>query len=97
MDKELAEAKVVFTGDELTVKTAKKEEKGRFRIGAAKKPKAIDLLGREKDQVALRIYQLDGSTLKLCWDQQSKAKGRPTEFATKKDTDQHLLVRKRQK
>ncbi len=92
--------KLSIEGDRITFDTGRAEWTEQFRLDPAKTPKAIDLLtpGPNKAALTIRrvgIYQIDGDTLKLCWYQTGNV--RPTEFATKKDTDLQLLLFKRAK
>jgi uncharacterized protein (TIGR03067 family) len=69
------------------------QEKGGFRLDPTKKPKQIDM-----SDAARGIYELEGDTLKLCWDQRATTNGRPTKFAHDKDKDTvHYFVLKREK
>jgi uncharacterized protein (TIGR03067 family) len=83
----------IFEGDTFTLKhPPDNEEKGGFRLDPTKKPKQIDM--RDGAQ---GIYELEGDTLKLCWDQQAKTNGRPTKFAHDKKDSVHYFVLKREK
>ncbi len=94
-DSDSQDATLTIDGGKFTIKTAKGEHRGTFRLDPKKKPKAIDILGPKEDQVGLGIYEVTADSLKICWDQQDKASGRPTEFVTKANTDLRLLVLKR--
>ncbi len=93
------DAEVTFEGDKITVKTAEgKEHKGTYKIDPTKKPKTIDITpsgGDNKDKVHLGIYELDGDTLKVCYNHPDKE--RPTAFSTKADSEEVLYVLKRKK
>jgi uncharacterized protein (TIGR03067 family) len=57
--------------------------KGSFNLDPTKKPKAIDMIfpaapGAKKGQTMLGIYELDGDTLKICYDPDGTK--RPGEF-----------------
>jgi uncharacterized protein (TIGR03067 family) len=88
------DVRIIFEGDKYTMKHPPgNEEKGAFRLDPSKKPKEIDFGDR-----ANGIYELEGDTLKLCWDQQGKTNGRPTKFSLKQDKDSvHYFVLKREK
>ncbi len=88
------EMRVVFDGDSVTFHSPPgKEQKARFRLDSTKKPKQFDLSDEEKG-----IYELEGDTLKLCWDHEAKTNGRPTKFAHDEDKDSvHYFVLKREK
>ncbi len=67
------------------------EEAGSYDLEPTKSPKQIDLM-----DAARGIYELDGDTLKLCWDQNGKTNGRPKKFANDKEkpTVNYLLLRR---
>jgi uncharacterized protein (TIGR03067 family) len=92
--KESRAVRITFQGDTFTMKhPPANEEKVRFRLDPSKKPKEIDF-----GQGARGIYELEGETLKLCWDQQGKANGRPTKFSLRQKNDSvHYFVLKREK
>jgi uncharacterized protein (TIGR03067 family) len=90
--------KVVFDGDAVTFHDAGKATKLRYKLDPTKEPRAIDfypLEGKVKGPI-LGIYELDGDTLRLCWDQE-KDKGRPTDFLTRPGSELNLWVLKRVK
>jgi uncharacterized protein (TIGR03067 family) len=62
-------------------------------VDSTKTPKEIDL--DVNNQTLKGIYQLDGDTLKLCYNLITRQ--RPTEFASKPDTGLVLVVHKRAK
>ncbi len=71
---------------------------GTVKLNADAKPKALDVTGTEgpnKDRTILAIYELDGDTLRICYDLSGKS--RPTEFKTKADTQLFLVTYKREK
>jgi uncharacterized protein (TIGR03067 family) len=99
--KEVSSMRFTFRGDTLTIRHAPGPppfEKGReeptpFRLDPTKSPKQIDMTDS-----AVGIYELNGDTLKLCWDQRGRENGRPTKFAHDKDRDTvHFFVLKREK
>ena len=92
-DKEKGQEFIV-TADKMGLKKPNgKIEEVSYTIDPAKKPKVIDLsAGKE---MIPGIYELDGDTLKICFAEDSK--DRPTEFATKEDNRNRLMVLKRQK
>jgi uncharacterized protein (TIGR03067 family) len=72
--------------------------KAKFRIDPTKKPKAIVYTmteGPTKGKTHLGIYELDGDTVKFCFA--APGKDRPTEFTSKKGSQQTLSVWKRLK
>ena len=97
--KERAAVRVRFAGDRMTLEHPPgNEEKGTFRLAPSKSPKQIDLLGELGPLQAQGIYELGKDRLKLCWDREFKAHGRPTKFAhAKEGNDPFLLVLIREK
>jgi uncharacterized protein (TIGR03067 family) len=86
--------RVIFDGNSVTFHSPPgNDQEGRFRLDSTKKPKQFDLSDEEKG-----IYELEGDTLKLCWDHEAKTNGRPTKFAHDEDKDSvHYLFLKRAK
>src|SRR5262249_2703273 len=69
-----------------------------YKLDKSKKPPEIDLTitdGGLKGQTFPAIYQLEGDTLKLCCAQPGQK--RPTEFASKQESDTIFLILKRAK
>src|SRR5262249_5644929 len=97
-DKEVVQqmkaVRVVIKGNSFSFKHPPgNQEKGSFRLDPSKKPKQIDLLGDMGNVQAQGIYELEKDHLKLCWDREFKAHGRPTKFAhAKEGNDPFLLV-----
>lgn len=90
--------KLVITGDKYTVTVGKMVDRGTVKLDSSAKPKTIDITGTEgpnKGKTFLAIYELNGETLKVCYDLAGKA--RPTEFKTKPDTQLFLVTYKREK
>src|SRR5262245_49523879 len=90
---------VIFEGDKHTLKYGDQVfQVGTQKIDPSKSPKTIDVTmteGPEKGSVMLGIYQIDGDTLKVCFD--SKGKTRPTEFKSAPGSEIFLNVHKRVK
>ena len=66
-------------------------DKGSFKIDPKAKPMTMDIKGDEgpnKGKTFLCIYEVDGDSLKICYDLEGKK--RPTEF--KADSDKTLLA-----
>ena len=81
-----------------TVTVGKETDKGTAKLNPSAKPKAMDITGTEgpnKGKTFLAIYELDGDTLKICYDLSGKA--RPTEFKTTADNQLFLATYKREK
>jgi uncharacterized protein (TIGR03067 family) len=73
-------------------------DKGTIKLDPSAKPKTLDVVGTDgpnKGKTIPAIYELDGDTLKVCYDLGGKA--RPTEFKTAAGTKQFLVVYKREK
>lgn len=89
---------VTFEGDRFTVKHEDKViQTATQKLDPSKSPKTLDVTvtdGLNKGSLILGIYEINGDTLKVCFDPQGK--NRPTEFkgATGEQT---LAVHKRVK
>lgn len=90
------EHRLIFSGDEFTVKKGDETMiKGKFKIDPSKKPKEIDMEIIEtkrdslKGKAALGIYELEGDTLKWCWNKPGGE--RPKKFSSEA-ADEHLFV-----
>ena len=96
---ELKTAVLTFEGAKHTVKNGDKViQTGTQTIDPAKSPKTIDVTiteGPSKGTVMLGIYELDGDTLKVCFDFGGKT--RPTEFKSPPGSQTFLNVHKRVK
>jgi uncharacterized protein (TIGR03067 family) len=90
------EIKIVFGADgKVTVHGGDKEIKGTYQLDATKKVKELTLKA-EGEKSVLAIYKLDGDDLTICGVADGKG-DRPTEFASKAGTHNHLIVFKREK
>jgi len=81
-----------------TVTAGPELDRGTVKLDPSAKPKTLDVTGTEgpnKGNTFLAIYELDGDTLRICYD--LSGKGRPTEFKTKPDTKLFLVTYKRDK
>ena len=89
---------VTFEGDKYTVKKGDEViQAGTEKLDLSKSPKTIDVAmteGPSKGTVMLGIYEIDGDTLKVCFDPEGKK--RPTEFKSASGS-QTLVVHKRVK
>jgi uncharacterized protein (TIGR03067 family) len=95
-EEEVKEAKLVFAaGGKLTAKLPKGEKGGTYKLGPAKKPKAITIT-TENGGTFLGIYKLERDTLTVCLGDEND-NDRPTEFASKEGTKVVLVVLKREK
>jgi uncharacterized protein (TIGR03067 family) len=90
---------VTFEGDKHTVKKgAEVIQVGTQKLDPSQSPKAIDVTmtdGPNKGAVMLGIYEIDGDTLKACFD--PKGKKRPTEFKSPPGSEIFVIVHKRVK
>ncbi len=84
--------------DKYTVTVGKNPDHGTVKLDPSAKPKAMDITGTEgpnKGKKIPAIYELDGDTLKVCYD--LSGKGRPTAFKTAEGTQLFLVTYKREK
>ncbi len=90
--------KLEIKEDTYTVTVGPNVDKGTVKLKSSAKPKEIDIVGGEgpnKGKTFLAIYELDGDTLKICYD--LGGKNRPTEFKTKENSALFLVTYKREK
>jgi uncharacterized protein (TIGR03067 family) len=79
------------------VTVGKAPDKGTIKLNPAVKPKEMDITGLEgpnKGKTILAIYELDGDTLRVCYDLSGKS--RPTEFKSTAGTQLFLVTYKRE-
>jgi uncharacterized protein (TIGR03067 family) len=90
---------LTFEGNKHTVKQGDKLiQVGTQKLDASKSPKTIDVTmteGPNKGAVMLGIYEIDGNTLKVCFDPQGKK--RPTEFKSAPGSANFVNIHKRMK
>ena len=90
---------VTFEGDKHTVKKGDEViQVGTQKLDPSKSPKTIDVTmteGLNKGTVMLGIYEIDGDTLKVCFD--AEGKKRPTEFKSAPGSQTFVNVHKRVK
>jgi uncharacterized protein (TIGR03067 family) len=90
--------KLIIKDDEYTVSVGKANDIGTVKRDPQKSPKAIDVTGTKgpnEGKTFLAIYELKGDELRVCYDLSGKS--RPTEFATKADTELFLVTYRRAK
>ena len=95
-DEILKTMKLTIKDGKYIVHVGEQLDEGTAKIDTASEPKAIDITGTEgpnKGKTFLAIYELNGDTLRVCYDLEGKT--RPTEFKTAKDTQQFLVNYKR--
>jgi uncharacterized protein (TIGR03067 family) len=86
--------KLVFKDDTFSMSDGKKTEGGTFKLDATKKPKAMDGKLDKTNDTALFIYEIDGDTLKLCWNKPGGGE-RPKEFSGKGGVGYMVLKREK--
>jgi uncharacterized protein (TIGR03067 family) len=90
---------VTFAGDKYTVKKGHEViQVGTQKLDPSKSPKTIDVKvteGLKKGAVMLGIYEIDGDTLRVCFDEEGKK--RPTEFKSAAGSETFVNVHKRVK
>jgi uncharacterized protein (TIGR03067 family) len=90
---------VTFEGNKHTVKNGDQViQVGTHKLDPSKSPKTIDVTlteGPNKGAVMLGIYEIDGDTLKACFDPEGKK--RPTEFKSAPGSANFVNVHKRLK
>jgi len=75
---------------------AESPDSGTYTVDESKKPKTMDIVGADgpnKGKTFPCIYELDGDTLRVCYDLSGKE--RPKEFKTAKGTKLYLVTYKR--
>ncbi len=91
-------ARVTFQGDKYTVRNGDEViQTCTQKLDPSKSPKAIDVTvtdGLNKEAAMLGIYEINGNTLKVCFDPEGKK--RPTEFKGASGS-QTLVIHKRLK
>ena len=96
---ELKGLTLTFAGDKYTVKKGDEViQVGRQKLDPSRSPKAIDVTiteGLNKGKSMLGIYEIDGDTLKVCFDEGGKK--RPTEFKSAAGSETFVNVHKRVK
>jgi uncharacterized protein (TIGR03067 family) len=85
---------VAFKGDTMEL-LGGKEEKYTFKLDSTKKPKAMDIAGKRDPDGIPAIYELEGDSLKICWNKSNKVKGRPDKFAPTADNHWSMMTLKR--
>jgi uncharacterized protein (TIGR03067 family) len=88
---------LTFEGDKHTVKKGDEViQVGTQKLDPSRSPKTIDVTmaeGPHKGTVMLGIYEIDGDTLKVCFDPEGKK--RPTEFKSAAGSNYFFNVHKR--
>jgi uncharacterized protein (TIGR03067 family) len=95
---EIKRTRFTFKADKLLVRGFKddmREIACSYHIAADKAPKQIDIMAGEKTLAG--IYEIKGDTLRICYENGSNPRNRPTRFATNSKEELVLFVFKRQK
>src|SRR5262249_3941522 len=91
--------KLTIKDDKYTVSIGTEgTDKGTVKLNSSAKPKAMDITGTEgpnKDKTFPCIYELNGDTMRVCYDLSGKA--RPTEFKSPAGTQIFLATYQREK
>jgi uncharacterized protein (TIGR03067 family) len=90
--------KLVIKDSKYTVTVGKGVDQGDLKLHPEAKPKKMDITGTEgpnKGKTIPAIYELDGDTLRICYDLSGKA--HPTEFKTTEASKLYLVTYKREK
>lgn len=97
-DEILKSIKLVIKDSKYSVTVGKEVDKGTAKVDGSKKPKEMDIVGTDgpnKGKTFPAIYELDGDTLKICYDLSGKE--RPKTFKSESGTMSFLVVYKRSK
>jgi uncharacterized protein (TIGR03067 family) len=97
-DKILKTMKLVLNGEKYKVEVGDQIDEGTSKADPDQSPKALDIKGTKgpnEGKTFLAIYELKGDTLRVCYDLSGKA--RPSEFATKANTQLFLVTYQRAK
>jgi uncharacterized protein (TIGR03067 family) len=89
--------KLVIKDDKYTVTVGDIVDKGTVKLNPSAKPKALEITGTDgpnKGKTIPAIYELNGDTLRVCYD--LSGKGHPKEFKTQEGTQLFLVTYKRE-
>jgi len=90
---------LTLDGDKFTAKDGDKVvQAGTYTVDPSQTPKTVNAAvteGEGKGTTMLGIYELDGDTMKCCFDPEGKK--RPTEFKSAEGSKVILMVHKREK
>ncbi|MFI5380152.1 MAG: TIGR03067 domain-containing protein [Tepidisphaerales bacterium] len=90
--------KLVIGDGKYTVTAGKETDRGTVKLDPSAKPRVLDITGTDgpnRGKTILAIYEKTEDTLRICYDLSGGA--RPTEFKTKKGTQQFLVTYDRKK
>jgi uncharacterized protein (TIGR03067 family) len=88
--------KLIVKDDKYTVQVGETSDEGTVTRDSRKSPKTMDIKGTKgpnEGKTILAIFELKGDELRVCYDLTGKS--RPTEFATKPDTQLFLVKYRR--
>jgi uncharacterized protein (TIGR03067 family) len=89
--------KLAIKDGRYTVTVGAAVDQGTVTLNPATKPKSMDITGTDgpnKGKTFLAIYELNGDTLRICYDLSGKS--RPTEFKTTAGTQLYLVTYERE-
>jgi uncharacterized protein (TIGR03067 family) len=90
--------KLVVKEDKYTVTVGTKLDKGSVKLNSSAKPKRMDITSSEgpnKDKTFKAIYEIDGDTLKVCYE--LAGGDYPTEFKSTEENGWYLVKYKKEK
>jgi uncharacterized protein (TIGR03067 family) len=90
--------KLILKDDRYTVEIGEQKDEGTVKRDPSKAPKRMDITGTKgpnEGKTFLTIYELKGDELRVCYDLGGKE--RPTEFATKPNSQLFLVTYRREK
>lgn len=96
-DEVIKAMQLTMTDGKYTVAVGEKLDTGTYKVDAKAKPATIDITGVEgpnKGKTLLAICELDGDTLRVCYDLTGQK--RPEEFKTEKGKALFLIKYKRE-
>jgi uncharacterized protein (TIGR03067 family) len=79
----LANTAILFKDDNLIWEPKEDNPTVKIRLDPSKKPPTIDLI--DGKNTALGIYQLDGDTLRICWEDFNSGRARPKALKATKE------------
>jgi uncharacterized protein (TIGR03067 family) len=96
-DDVLKTMKLILADGKYTVMVGERPDEGAMKLDSSKSPRAMDIVGTKgpnQGKSIPAIYELNGSTLKICYDLSGKS--RPKEFKTLPGSQLFLVEYKRQ-
>ena len=90
--------KLIRKDDKYTVWVGEQSDEGTVEHDPGKSPKTMDIKGTKgpnKGKTFLAIYEMKGDEMRVCYDLSGQS--RPTEFATRPDTQLFLVTYRRAK